>query len=202
MAAKLSAAIAAKAATSKPVQSKDKMVQLRDKMREARDLELRISELNEKTAELAAKLTAIRTQELPDLFSSMSMLAWTLEAEGNSPPYDAELVPYYNANVPKDPTAAKACIALVAKLGGKDLVKKSYAVAFGMGEIKEALAFEKLLKTKKVEHSSKTTIHQGSLTAFVRRRYEEDKKPLDPAQLATLGATVGKVVKISKRKTT
>src|SRR6185369_1130222 len=98
-----------RAAANKPPQvSEDRLTQIRAKIREARNLELEIEAAEQVVADLRSKLMDVqgggqKRGELVDLMEQSNVRILTLEAEGNYPAYTAELKPFYNAVLPKEP---------------------------------------------------------------------------------------------------
>lgn len=179
--------------------SPDKLQALSDKLVEARDLELGIASKLEELNNLNTRLTVIRTQELPDMFHAVRMKTFELERRGNEPAYEAKLVPFYSASLPKDDTGRAAALALLKKMGLEGLVKNSFKVDFGKGENKRAVELQRALKKMKIPFSNSVGVHAQTLTAEIRRRYEGGE-PLSPAELETLGGHVGEVVKLNKKE--
>jgi len=197
------AAVAVAVKTKLPKAGADRLDAIRNKLREARALQLEIDDTQEKLSELQHKLYEIQgggkeRGELVDLMESVSMRNFTLEAEGNWPAYSVTLQPYYNVSFPTDADKRADAINYIAKdMGVPDLVKNVCTVSFGKGESKLAKQLIALLKKAKMYDRTAvaSTVHAQTLKAEIRRRFESGK-PLSPTALETIGATVGKVVKM------
>jgi len=181
----------------------DRLVAIRNKMREARALQLSIEDAQERLTALQRKLYEIQgggkeRGELVDMMESVGMRNFTLEAEGNWPAYSVTLQPYYNVSFPTDEDKRADAINYIAKdMGVPDIVKHNYAIGFGKGESKMAKQLTALLKKAKMfdRTTIAMTVHSQTLKAEIRRRFESGK-PLSLTALETIGATVGKVVKM------
>lgn len=190
----VSAMMRADAATPKPP-SKDRLDRARDKIKQLRELELKNAALAEQQADNARTIKAIKEKELVDLFDAAEISRLGIDADGNMPAYDVEIKAYYHANIPKE-NEPKA-FAWLTKQGHGDMIKGTYTIAFGMGEEKKRLAFEKILQKGKYQFSYKFGVPWNTLTAFVKEQIEEKKK--EPP-LKLLGATVGRVASLVKAK--
>lgn len=171
----------------------DKLRRLRSKVAEARDLSLTISDLMSAVKEEEARLLKIRTVELPALFEEIGISNITLDASGNNPECYAELATFYSANLPKDERADKAFkkFKWLAPLS-----RHTISLDFAKGEEPKAKKLMAVLKKQKLKFKDKVGVHASTLTAEIRRRYE-DGQPLSPADLDLLGATVGTIVKLN-----
>jgi hypothetical protein len=190
----VSAMMRADAATPKPP-SKDRLDKARDKIKQLRELELKNAELAETISENSRTIKVIKEKELVDLFDAAEISSLGIEASGNLPAYEVEIKAYYHANIPEE-NEPKA-FAWLTKQGHGDMIKGVYSVAFGMGEEKKRLAFEKILQKGKYQYSYKFGVPWNTLTAFVKEQIEEKKK--EPP-LKLLGATVGRVASLVKAK--
>lgn len=197
----LSPAVAALAMSQKPKASESDLARIRRKIAEARDLDLQIDDKEKELKKLKADRYEILTKELPTMFDGVKMDHLGLEAEGNLPAYDAKLKPHYKAVLPPkdDPDARQAALDLLTKLKAGDLSTTEVVVAFGRGEEKLLAKLRSFLDKSRMSYTADTGVHWGTLTAWVKERFLI-KKPLTQAQLETLGATVGKIVELKKRK--
>lgn len=195
---------ALEAAAARPVNG-DKLEKLRKKAAEARDLQLEIESLEEQLSLKRKDLTKIlgggkERGELVELLENSGVPSITLDARGNSPGFVAKLSTFYAASIPKDEAEAKKAFALLTgKYDAGDLIKTQIVAAFGKGESGRADKLETAMQKQGVEYEKRTSVHSGTLTAFVRERFETGE-PLPPKDLATLGAFVGKVVKLNQVK--
>jgi coenzyme F420-reducing hydrogenase alpha subunit len=197
---KISGNLATLAKAKPPTPGEDDLRRLRAKIGEARDLDLEIAHLSETISEKQRELSKIETEELPAMFENLQITSMGLDASGNIPAYDAKLKPYYSASIPKDPAESQRALDFIEnKWKMPEIIKTSYVIDFGRGERGKAVKLAKVLKTSKIEYSSRIGVHASTLTAEVRRRFESGK-PVSPKDLKTLGATVGKVVQLNRKK--
>jgi hypothetical protein len=173
----------------------DRLEKIRIKVVEMRDLELQTASLNERITKNNQRLKELRDKEIVDLLDQAKLKGFTVAQEGNIPPYEVEVAPYYHANIPEE--TATAAYEWLKKKGHGDIIKATYTVSFGLGEDKKKKAFEALLKKNKVEYTFKFGVPWNTLTAFVKEQVEEKKAALP---LKLLGATVGRVAKVIKQK--
>lgn len=173
----------------------DRLEIIKKKIVEMRDLERDNAELSEKLSANNARLKALRDKEIVDVLDEAKLTGFTLAAEGNNPPFEVEIIPYYHANIPED-NAEEAYEWLRSKNHG-DIIKATYTISFGRGQNKQQRAFESLLKKNKIEFDYKYGVPWNTLTAFVKEQIEERKATLP---LKLLGATIGRVAKIVKQK--
>lgn len=187
------------AVARKPEPSEGDIAYLRKRIAHGRELELDINHLADQIAEKTALLTALRTAELPDLFERLGLNGLEISADGNLPGYDAELKPYYSANLPKDDEARDAALAFLKANKAEDLSKTKVEIQFGRGEGATLKKMATAMRKLRIPFVQKTGVHASTLTAWVRERFESGR-PLAPADLQTIGATVGKVVILKARK--
>lgn len=190
---------AAKAAKSRVKPSEDRLEEIRGVMRSARDLELRIEELSSLLSADSAELQKLTTVTLPELFEAVGIDHLGLVPEGNLPGFDANLRPFYSANIPAGWPEERRELGFgwLEAEGHGDLVKRTFTVDLPRGSEREAERLRKALEKTKLAYAEKKGVHAGTLTAFVKEQVE--KHGTTPP-LGLLGATVGKVVKLRKRK--
>lgn len=189
-----SAALLAAIEEAPPSQSEDKLEQVRDLVRRARDLEREMENLEERQKELGREYFEVRTQKLPALFAELNMLAFTLDADGNEPAYEAKLETMISASIPEEkrPEAFK----WLEKHKHGDLIKNTFSVLFGMGDNKKAKKLAAFLKKNKMEYDAKAAVHPSTLKAFVREQIEKGRAvPLD-----LLGAFIQQTVNVKQKK--
>ena len=194
---KLSAAVAAAAASRRPQPTEGDLAHLRGRLAVGRELEMEIAELQERATEKSVLLSDLRTRELPDLYEKLGIDSLGLDRSGNLPAYDTKLKPYYSANLPKDRLGE--ALALLSEMKASDLSKTRVEIQFGRGEEKTLVKLRAFLRREGIPADEKTGVHSSTLTAWIRERFQGNR-PLSPSQLATLGATVGKVVEMKRRK--
>lgn len=175
--------------------SEDKLVKIRDKISELRDLEFENSSMQERISENSKKIKEIKDKTLVDMFDAVKITNLGIEAEGNLPPYDIEIKPYYHANIP--PENEEKAFAWLAKNKHGDMIKGTYTVAFGRGEETKRKKFEAFLEKSGYDYSYKFGVPWNTLTAFVKEQIETYKR--EPP-LKLLGATVGRVATLKKIK--
>jgi hypothetical protein len=177
----------------------DKLTALRDFIREMRDLELEISDLESRLKDKNSRLKVLQREELPTLFTDAGVDKLGLEAEGNLPAYDATAKPYYKASIAADwPLERQAAgFNWLIENGHGDVVKTVITIEFGRGEISEAAKLKTLLLQKKITYSEKLGVPWNTLTKLVKSLIE-DRGTLPPLDL--LGADVGRIVKLTERK--
>lgn len=175
--------------------TKDALKNLREQVRAAADLELEISDLEEKLFQKKQKLNEIKSETLPSLFEDVGVDTIGVEPLGNAPGFDAELKPYYHATLkPENMAEAFRKFRWLSPMQ-----KHTFKVEFGRGEAAQAKKFLVALKKQRLDYSNSVGVPWNTLTAEIRRRHE-DGEPLSPGDLQILGATVGKVVQLKKRK--
>lgn len=200
MATKLTAAAkSALASVGKQSPPQAQLEQIRKLLAEARDLTIEIEEKEEEQKRRKQRLYELQHVELPDLFQNAGIRTLGLDKSGNLPEYDTELKPYYKAKIPDDPDQAEKAFGLLNKLKLGDLIKTQVIANLGLRESKRVKQLEAALKKLKIGYVSKKSVPWNTLTAEVRRRHESGS-PFDPAQLTTLGADVGRIVTLKKRK--
>lgn len=176
--------------------SQDKLVAVKQKIADLRDLEFENASLQDRMTENSEKIREIKEKTLVDMFDEIKITNLGIEADGNLPPYDIEIKPYYHANIPEE--GADKAFAWLAKNNHGDMIRGTYTVQFGKGEEKNRKAFEKYLDKSGFSYSYKFGVPWNTLTAFVKEQIEVYKR--EPP-LKLLGATVGRVAALKKQKT-
>ena len=175
--------------------SDDKLTKIRKKIAELRVYEFENTSLQERMAENSKKIKEIKDKTLVDMFDAVKITNLGIEADGNLPPYDIEIKPYYHANIP--PENEEKAFDWLAKNKHGDMIKGTYTITFGRGEEKRRIAFEKFLDKGAYDYSYKFGVPWNTLTAFVKEQIETYKR--EPP-LKLLGATVGRVAALKKIK--
>lgn len=170
---------------------------IREKLRAARDLKIEIQSIEERGKARRADLYKIERAELPEMFSRAGIDNLGLPPEGNMPGYDAQLKPYYSANIAAAWEDAKKAIAYnyLKDEKAEDLIKSVIVIRLKMGSTKIRKAVMAALKKLKVEYEISLSVHSASLTSWLKHRVEDGKPP----KLDLIGAEVGQVVKIDPR---
>lgn len=196
----MSAAVMAAAKKNTPKASEATLENIRNKLKDVRVLEAEIKDLSEQLAAKSATRLRIIRDELPSMYEIAEIDKIGLEASGNLPGYDTELKPYYSANLPEEGDPRRA--AAFKKFPWlRDLTKNKFTADFSKGQGKQADKLVKFMEKSKIEYSNKVSVHAGTLTAEIRRRFQSGK-PLPPADLDLLGGFVGKIVKLTPREDT
>lgn len=186
----------------------DKLDHIRNVAKAMRSLGQEIEDAEAALAEKKARMTNLTMKELPDLFEQYNIPSLTLGAEGNSPEVELVSQPFYKAVLPKDENdvTLPAGLKWLEKNKHGDLIKRVFVVSLPMDSVKEAQALQKFLmgpkrkrntKTSRYQFEAKSTVHHGTLTAFVREQIEKGRSGLP---LEILGATVGKIVRMKATK--
>lgn len=163
------------------------------------EIGLNMEELEKQLKVLKERKSQIESREIPDLFGEIGVDVIGLPDDN----CDVIVRPYYKANIPAswDPDRREQAFRWLDENGHGDVISVTVSVDFQRGE--KALADElvHLIRTKfrgANSHQVKTVmgVPWTTLTALVKEQVEQGEAiPLD-----TLGATVGQVAKITKRK--
>lgn len=179
----------------------DKLDELRAACAQLRDTELEKQNIEQRLTEVNQRLVNLRHETLPDLMDEAGVDHIGLPASGNLPPCDAKCEPYYRANIAADwaQERREAAFSALVQEEAEDLIKHTFTVQFGRGEEDAAHSFAELLKGEGFEYTVGMAVPWATLTAWVKERFQSDT-PLSAAVLETIGATVGRVVKLKPRK--
>lgn len=180
----------------------DKLDKIRAEVRAARDLQFDIQRVEEDLREKKLKLNDINFRVLPELFMVSNVEGIDLGAEGNYPAFDAQLQPYYHANISQDwpPERQEAGYAWLEKRKHGDVIKNIITIELGRGTEKVQKTVRAALKKLKVPFSERRGVSWNTLTALVRELVEDKKQVLGDTDREAIGATVGVVVKLKQRK--
>lgn len=196
---KMPAALAAAVSADKTAPTEDRLEQVRKVLREVRDLERTIADQEETLKANKAKVLDFKQRKLVDLFQEVGIDTLGLPPEGNLPGYDAELKPYYHANISTDwePERQLKAFDWLDDNKSGDLIRSTFTVFIGKDDRKTALKVQKALDKLKVPYETKLAVPWNTLTAWLKEQVEKHKTtpPLD-----LLGATVGSVVNLKARK--
>lgn len=177
----------------------DALRTVREKIRELRDLGLQIAEQEAALSGAKRAYEKLRADELPAMLSGLGIRTLGLDAEGNMPPYDATLEPFYKANISVDWEQEKQDEAFdwLGAHGHGDLVKNTIIVELGRKEHKRAKKLTDALDKMGYEYTVRKAVPWNTLTAWLKEQIEKYKQapPLD-----LFGATVGQIVKLKERK--
>lgn len=182
---------------------------VQEKGQEAITLQNSIAELEDTVSAKKKELTELTRKTLPDLMNGIGIDTLGISDTG----YQITLSGFAKAGISADwddERKEKGFTHLI-KMGGGDLIRSDLVVSAG----KDSLEFlEKflmpvvaaVLETHDVGAvvSVKKTVPWNSLTSWVReyeeKRASDDEDTLPELDLDALGATIGEIVKIKKRK--
>lgn len=179
------------------------------------ELSRRKDEIEEELKAVNVELWGLRTSDMVSLMTELDQDSFGLASAG----VDIKMVPYYHANIRADwpEEQREAGFSELDRVGGGDIVKNVVSVRFGRSQAALTTAFLELLgdssfqealadKVREIDPSSNHTelpareltraVQWNTLTAFVKGQVERGTV-LD---LEKLGATVGSIVNIEKRK--
>lgn len=197
----LSPAVAALAERKKPKINEDRLQRIREKIAIGRSLDADIEDHESRLKDLKKKRYELLTTELPTLFEGAGIDRLGLDASGNLPAYDARLKPHFKAVLPpkEEPERRQAALDLLSEKEAGDLSTTEVAVHFERGEEKKLAKLRSFLDKHRMHYLADTGVHWGMLTAWVKECFQS-RRPLSQDELTTLGATVGKIVELKKRK--
>jgi hypothetical protein len=194
--------LAAAIAASPPAEAGDRLDKLREKVARVRELRLLAADLTEQLTAANREIQELTFKELPDVFAEAQMLAFTLEASGNLPAYEAEVKPYYKANIAADwpPDQRDSAFKLLADLGADGLIRTVITVELGRGEAAVARRVMAGLDKAGVSYTSALSVPWNTLTAWLREQVTKRGREFSAGQLEAIGARVGTVVDVKARK--
>lgn len=159
-----------------------------------------IEKMEEKLAEAKQKRTTLVQHTIPEYADSIGQDIIGLPEDN----VDIKIESWYKAGIPAaDPAnpelterRRKAFNWLVDNQHG-DMIKTTIEISFGREQVEEARELMDELEERGLTVSSKMGVHWRTLTSFVKEQIEEENAVL-PMDL--LGATLGRIAKIKKRK--
>jgi hypothetical protein len=159
------------------------------------NLDTDIKALELQLTDLKNKRQDITEREMPDLFDEVGTDRIGLPEAG----VDLILKPYYHAVLSKDdPELQEAGFKWLEENGHGDIIKATLTVEFTRGELERAKELQaKVQQLTNQPVRIEMGVHWKTLTGFVKEQLERYQAVLP---LGLLGATVGRVVKIEKRK--
>jgi hypothetical protein len=169
---------------------------LREKAMELGSVESELEKLAKRTTELNARKTALSFREIPDIMAELGIDSLGL------PELNADIVekPYYKASIPASwpDERRQAAFDWLEKNGHGSLVKVNVTVSFGKSELEKARELETLIRGWSNEHTPELSmdVHWGTLTSFVKEQVTKG----EVVPLETLGAEVGRIAVINRRK--
>jgi hypothetical protein len=178
------------------------ITKLRARAAYLRDLYLRIKDVESQLALLRAEARTLSEIELVHMFNEAGTDSVGLPPQGNLPGMDAELRPYYSANIAaswEEDKRQKAFNALTGA-GASDLIKTRITLDFPRGNrkmVKSAIVWIKKHTKGVASFTIKDSVHSSTLTAWVKECFERGKSLPD---LETIGANAGWVVTLKERR--
>ena len=113
-----------------------------------------------------AKLLKLTDEELPAAMQELNLSAFAL-ADGSQ----VSLKPTYGARIPKD--KEQAAFEWLRQRNEADLIKNTVTVRFNKEQDNEARALVEDLRGKDMQPEQASTIHPGTLRAWVKGRVED-----------------------------
>ena len=176
----------------------DKIERIKAAVRRLRDLTARKEDATAMIREIAREVEQIERSELVNLFDEAGIDHVSLPPEGNHPGYQAKAQPYYYANIKVDwpEQQREAAFRWLVDRQCGDLIKTVVVVELGLGEAEKTRQVLDALKEIGVSHDVRKSVPWNTLTSFVK----EQSHNLDEQGRATLGATVGRIVKVTRAR--
>lgn len=169
------------------------------KASEARDLELEIKDVEQHLKDLKSKLHSIYTVDLPNLMDAAHTDRVGLPTMDNLPAVDLKLTPYYRANIEAgwSPERRAAAFAALEELGSEDLIKTKISLLIPREERHRVAPIVDSLRQQGYSPHVESSVHWKTLSSWLQEQYERGN-PVPP--LETIGADVGRIVKLTERK--
>ena len=151
--------------------------------------EAQVADLDRQLKDAKKELLKLTDEDLPASMAEMGLASFTLD-DGSQ----IDLKPTYGASILVD-NRPKA-YEWLRDHGYDDIIKNNVSVSFGRGEDDLANAFKAVAEKEGYVPQQETSIHAGTLKAFVRERIEAgDEFPME-----LFGAYVGQRAFIKKGK--
>jgi hypothetical protein len=180
------------------VASDDKIAELRKACQEWYDIQLEIETTEAALKDLRARSQEIQHKELPAKFAELNTDKIGLP-DAN---VDIVVEPYYKASISSewDQSRQNDAYSWLEENGHGGLMKVVVSVAFQKGELEKARELQELIRKSPIGNTHPVdvgmSVHWGTLTSFVKEQVTAGEVlPLD-----TLGAVVGSIAKVKKRK--
>lgn len=193
---------------SQPIIASDDQLRRAQKMAaELYALESEKIKLEERQREISERMMELQHKEIPDFFGSIHTDRIGLPDHG----VDIVVGPYYKANIAVDWEEAKRVEAFKAleTSDGTGLIRVTVSVGFAKDEWEQAMALRELIRTQWSGANSHSIMMEmavpwNSLTAWVRERHQNGETLVnqdgEPLPWETIGATIGQIAKVKKRK--
>jgi len=194
-----------KNADTSNITSEASLEQARKMAKEFFDLEQEIESLEEQLSTKNKEKLELQQRKLPELFNNIQIDRIGLPEDN----VDVVIGPYYKANIstewPED--RRKKAFDVLEEIDGDEIIRAVLSVEFNTEEYDDAKELFQFIRTqwpKANQHPMKLikAVNWATLTSFIRE-YTEDEStdPLTDEQKEALGATIGVIAKIKKRKT-
>lgn len=148
----------------------DLLQKIKSNCQALRDAKLRIKDIEESLSE--AKSTALELQRsvLPDLMAQAGVPKLTIEAEGNSPPYEIKVRPFARANVASNWPEEKrqAAFDWLDANGYGDLIKTVITVELDKDDRSGALELIGKLRSLGYEPAVAQATHHATMGKWLR----------------------------------
>jgi len=119
----------------------DSIDYVRARVAELRDLELEKEELEARLKEVNQRINYISFDSLVDVMLEKRVPKIRIDGDGNSPPFEAELLPFYRANIAASWEEERKLEAFrsLEEFGASDLIKTKMTFSFPRGKKSEAI---------------------------------------------------------------
>jgi hypothetical protein len=176
---------------------------LRERTAYLRDLQLRIKDVELQLNALRAEARSIAERELVEMMNEAGTDQIGLPPSGNLPGMEAELRPYYSANIAAgwDEERREKAFDALASAGASDLIKTRITLDFPRDSRAAVIETAAWLKkhAKGASFTIKDSVHSSTLTAWVRECFEKGHTNMLP-DLEVIGASTGWNVILKDRK--
>lgn len=168
----------------------------------ARDLELEIQDLSSQIHEKNDQLKVLYNETMPNLLDALKLDRIGIAPDGNKPGADFKMASYYSANIAAswDDDRKELGFALLEKLKAGDLIKAEVTSRLPKGSLKVAKQLVAAAKKLGVTAVLKKSVHNQTLSAWLRELYEDRHQSLPQSELEKIGASVGRKVVPEERK--
>jgi hypothetical protein len=163
------------------------------------EVQLIIKDLQERMTQAQRELNTLQFETLPTILDSLGVDRLGVPERNNMPAFDLTLAPYCRAVIPANwpPEKRAAAFAALTEFGHEDLIKTEITTALPRGYHAMARQIVESIRAQGVEPSINENVHHGTLTAWVSSRLEAHQPLPD---LETIGASVGRIVKLKERR--
>ncbi len=180
-----------------PAAPSDKVAALRASCEELRDVTAEIADLESRVEDARSRRHHLRTETIPDQMDLCGVGAMELVASGNYPAVRVEVKPEIAANIAAkwDDEKKQAAFAWLTADGSGDLIKTTITVRFPREQRARALEVLKGLTELKLDVELGESVHNQTLSAWLRARIKTPKKDA-PVPLDVIGGYVGRAADI------